>query len=105
VTEVLGRREVLNMKQLSKKTTAQALAEAALRLSQRVHECYPQAVLTALEVPFTDEDLTIEVSLPEDYSIQDVSDMLIRCCLEIEDELGVSILTQACHAPQAADAG
>jgi hypothetical protein len=93
------------MKPLPKKTRARTLAEAALRLSQRVHECYPQAVLTALEVPYTDEDLTVEVFLPEDYSIQDVSDMLIRCCLEIEDELGVSILTQARHVPQAADAG
>jgi hypothetical protein len=93
------------MKQRPKKTTARTLAEAALRLSQRVHECYPQAVLTALEVPYTDEDLTIEISLPEDYSLQDVSDMRIRCCLEIEDELGVSILTQASHIPQTADAG
>jgi hypothetical protein len=42
----------------------------------------------------TDEDLTIDVSLPEGYALREVSDNLIRVCLEIEDELGVSILTQ-----------
>jgi hypothetical protein len=59
-----------------------------------VHERYPQAVITALDVPYTDEDLTIEVSLPEGYLLREVNDNLIRVCLEIEDELGVSILTQ-----------
>jgi hypothetical protein len=61
-------------------------------------------VLSALDVPYTDEDLTVEVSLPADYSLQEVSDMLIRLCLEIEDELGVSILTQAAHLPAKAEA-
>ena len=88
------------MKQRTKKAKGRYLAEAALRLSQRVHECYPQAVISPLEVPYTAEDLTIEVSLPEDYSLREVSDNLIRFCLEIEDELGVSILTQASHLTQ-----
>jgi hypothetical protein len=78
----------------TKKSKSRALAEAALLLSQRVHTCYPQAVLTPLEVPYTDEDLTIDVSVPEGYTLREVSDTLIRLCLEIEDELGVSILTQ-----------
>jgi hypothetical protein len=60
-------------------------------------------VLSALDVPYTDEDLTVEVSLPADHSLQEVSDMLIRFCLEIEDELGVSILTQATHLPAKAE--
>lgn len=82
------------MKQKTKKTKGWSLAEAALRFSQRVHEAYPQAVITPLEVPYTDEDLTLEVSLPEGYKWREVSDNLIRLSLEIEDELGVSILTQ-----------
>lgn len=85
------------MKQRTKKTKGRSLAEAALRLSQRVHECYSQAVITPLEVPYTDEDLTVEVSLPEGYSLREVRDNLIRFCLQIEDELGVSILAQASH--------
>jgi len=83
-----------------KKSKSRALGEAALLLSQRVHACYPQAVMTPLEVPYTDEDLTVEVSVPEDYSIWEVSDTLIRLCLEIEDALGVSILTQVSRSPR-----
>lgn len=82
------------MAQRMKKAKGRALADAALRLSQRVHERYPQAVITTLDVPYTDEDLTIEVSLPEGYALREVNDELICVCLEIEDELGVSILTQ-----------
>jgi hypothetical protein len=76
------------------KARERSLAEAVLRLSQRVHERYPQAVITSLNIPYTDEDLTIDVALPEGYALREVSDELIRVCLEIEDELGVSILTQ-----------
>ena len=76
------------------KTKGRTVADAVLRLSQHVHEQYPQAVMTTLEVPYTDEDLTIEVALPEGYELRDVGDDLIRACLAIEDELGVAILTQ-----------
>jgi hypothetical protein len=76
------------------KTKGRALADAVLRLSQHVHQHYPQAVLSMLDVPYTDEDLTIEVALPEGIELREVSDNLIRICLTIEDELGVSILTQ-----------
>jgi len=82
------------MAQRIKKAKGRSLAEAALRLSQRVHENYPQAMITTLEVPYTDEDLTVDVALPEGYALREASDNLIRVCLEIEDELGVSILTQ-----------
>ena len=50
--------------------------------------------MTTLEVPYTDEDLTIEVALPEGYELRAVGDDLIRTCLAIEDDLGVAILTQ-----------
>ena len=86
----------------TKKSKNRALAEAALLLSQRVHACYPQASMTLLEVPYTDEDLTVDVSVPEGYSIREVSDTLIRFCLEIADELRVSILTQVSRLPHKA---
>jgi hypothetical protein len=76
------------------KAKGRALADAVLRLSQYVHQHYPQAVLTMLAVPYTDEDLTIDVALPEGVNLREVSDDLIRMCLTIEDELGISILTQ-----------
>src|SRR5467141_2529117 len=84
----------MKVTQQKKKAKGRTLADAALRLSQRVHERYPHAVMTTLDVPYTDEDLTIEVSLPEGYALREANDELIRFCLEIEDELGVSILTQ-----------
>ena len=76
------------------KAKGRALADAALRLSQHVHECYPQAVITTLAVPYTDEDLTLEVAVPEKYELREVNDDLIRLCLAIEDDLGITILTQ-----------
>ena len=76
------------------KTKGRTVADAVLRLSQHVHEQYPQAVVTTLEVPYTDEDLTIEVALPEGYELRAVGDDLIRTCLAIEDDLGIAILTQ-----------
>jgi len=90
------------MRHKTKKSRSRSLAEAALRLSQWVHERYPEAVITPLEVPYADEDLTIGVSLPEAYSLQKVSDTLIRLCLDIEDELGVTILAQASRLPHEA---
>lgn len=59
-------------------------------------------MITPLEVPYADEDLTIDVSLPEAYSLQEVSATLIRLCLEIEDELEVTILAQASRLPHEA---
>ena len=88
------------MAQRIKGAKGRSLADAALRLSQRVHERYPQAVITTLDVPYTDEDLTIEVSLPKGYALREVNDELIRVCLEIEDELGVAILTQVSRYEQ-----
>ena len=76
------------------KAKGRALADAALRLSQHVHACYPQAVITTLDVPYTDEDLTLEVAVPEQYELREVNDDLIRLCLAIEDDLGITILTQ-----------
>jgi hypothetical protein len=76
------------------KAKGRALADAVLRLSQHVHRHYPQAVLTMLDIPYTDEDLTIDVALPEGVEPREASDDLIRACLAIEDELGISILTQ-----------
>ncbi|MEE8292684.1 MAG: hypothetical protein V3R80_14515 [Candidatus Tectomicrobia bacterium] len=85
------------MSQKAEKTREQSFAEAALRLSQHVYASYPQAVISPLDVPYTDEDLTIEVLVPEQHVLSEVSDSLIRICLEIEYDLGVSILTQAGH--------
>ena len=87
------------------KTKGRTVADAVLRLSQHVHEQYPQAVMTTLEVPYTDEDLTIEVALPEGYELRAVGDDLIRTCLTIEDDLGIAILTQVTRRDAAQRAG
>jgi hypothetical protein len=88
------------MRPTKRKAKGRSLAEAALHFSQRVHDRYPQAVIIPLEVPYTHEDLTIDVALPEGYALRDVRDNLIRLCLEIEDEVGVSILTQVSQLPR-----
>jgi hypothetical protein len=88
------------MSQKTKKSREQSFAGAALRLSQHVYAAYPQALISPLDVPYTDEDLTIEVLVPEQHGLSEVNDSLIRICLEIEDELEVSILTQAGHIRQ-----
>ena len=71
------------MPQRTKKTKVRSLADAALRLSQSVPERYPQAVISPLEVPYTDDDLTVEVAIPEIYALREVSDTLSRFCLKL----------------------
>jgi hypothetical protein len=88
------------MRPTKRKAKGHSLAEAALHFSQRVHEQYPEAVITPLEVPYTDEDLTIDVALPDGYALREVRDNLIRVSLEIEDEQGISILTEVSQLPR-----
>ena len=74
------------------------LAEAALLLSQKIHEKFPEAVISPLELPYNGEDLTVDVGVSEERDLRVVADELIHFSLEIEDKHGISILAQASHA-------
>ena len=73
------------------------LAEAALLLSQKIHEKFPEAVISPLELPYNGENLTVDVQVSEERDLRAVADELIHFSLEIEDRYGISILAQASH--------
>ena len=74
------------------------LTEAALLLSQKIHEKFSEAVISPLELPYNGEDLTVDVRVSEERDLRAVADELIHFSLEIEDRYGISILAQAGYA-------
>ena len=65
------------MRPTKREAQGRSLAEAALHFSQRVHEQYPEAVISPFEAPYTDEDLIIDVALPARYALREVRDHLV----------------------------
>lgn len=74
------------------------LTEAALLLSQKIHEKFSEAVISPLELPYNGENLTVDVRVSEERDLRAVADELIHFSLEIEDMYGISILAQAGYA-------
>jgi hypothetical protein len=73
---------------------AETLAKAAILFCQKTHQTFPGAVVEAIDDHYSDEDLTVEVQVPAGFDKQQVSDELIRIALAVEDEYGVTIVTQ-----------
>jgi hypothetical protein len=80
---------------------AETLAKAAILFCQKTHQTFPGSVVEALDDHYSDEDLTVEIELPAELDKQQVSDELIRIALAVEDEYGVTIVTQAISAKPA----
>jgi hypothetical protein len=71
------------------------LAKAAILFCQKTYAAFPGAVVEALDQHYSDEDLTLEISVPEGTDIRQASDALLRIALEVEDRYGVTIVTRA----------
>ena len=72
-----------------------ALAKAAILFCQKTYAAFQGAVVESLDQHYSDEDLTLEISVPEGTDIRRASDELLRIALEVEDQYGVSIVTRA----------
>ena len=74
------------------------LAKAAILFCQKTYAAFPEAMVEALDQHYSDEDLTLEISVPEGTDIRQASDALLHIALEVEDQYGVTIMTRAVRA-------
>ena len=74
------------------------LAKAAILFYQKTYAAFPEAMVEALDQHYSDEDLTLEISVPEGTDIRQASDALLHIALEVEDQYGVTIMTRAVRA-------
>jgi hypothetical protein len=79
----------------------ETLAKAAILFCQKTHNTFPGVVVKAVDDHYSDEDLTVEIQVPEGLDRQQVADELIRIALTVEDKYGVTIVTQAVPAKNA----
>jgi hypothetical protein len=76
----------------TKETT---LAKAAILFCQKTYAAFPGAVVELIDQHYSDEDLTLEIYVPEGTDVRQASDELLRIALDVEDRYGVTILTRA----------
>ena len=76
----------------------ETLAKAAILFCQKTYKTFPGAVVEAVDDHYSDEDLTVEIQVPEGLDRQQVTDELIRIALTVEDKYGVTIVTRAVPA-------
>jgi hypothetical protein len=74
------------------------LAKAAILFCQKTYAAFPGAVVELLDQHYSDEDLTIEISVPEGTDLRQASDALLHIALEVEDQYGVTMVTRAVRA-------
>ena len=79
----------------TKETT---LAKAAILFCQKTYTAFPGAVVEPIDQHYSDEDLTLEIYVPEGTGLRQASDDLLRIALEVEDRYGVTVLTRAVRA-------
>jgi hypothetical protein len=73
----------------------ETLAKAAVIFCQKVHAAFPAAYIEPLDLHYSDEDLTLAVTLSAEADVSQASDELIRMALEVEDQYGVTIIARA----------
>jgi len=78
------------------------LAKAAILFCQKTYAAFPGAVVEPIDQHYSDEDLTLEIHVPEGTDIRQASDELLRIALEVEDQYGVIILTRAVRGDKGA---
>lgn len=71
------------------------LAKAAILFCQKTYATFPGVVVEAIDQHYSDEDLTLEIYVPEGTDIRQASDELLRIALEVENQYGVTIVTRA----------
>ena len=74
------------------------LAKAAILFCQKTYAAFPGSIVEPIDQHYSDEDLTLEIYVPEGTDIRQASDALLRIALDVEDQYGVTILTRAVRA-------
>ena len=81
---------------------AEKLAKAAILFCQKTYQAFPGSLIEPIDQHYSDEDLTLEIHVPEGTDIRQASDELLRIALEVEDQYGVIILTRAVRGDKGA---
>jgi len=74
------------------------LVKAAILFCQKALSAFPGSSIESLDQHYSDEDLTLEVAVPEGTDIRHASDELTRIALEVEDQYGATIMAWAASA-------
>ena len=74
------------------------LVKAAILFCQKTYAAFPGAVVEPIDQHYSDEDLTLEIYVPEGTDIRHASDELLRIALEVENQYGVTLVTRAVHS-------
>ena len=74
------------------------LAKAAILFCQKTHAAFPGAIVEPIDQHYSDEDLTLEIYVPEGTDVRQASDEVLRIALDVEDQYGVTIIAWAARA-------
>lgn len=72
----------------------ETLAKAAVVFCQKAYAAFPEVQLEPLDLHYSDEDLTLAVSLPAGADVRQATDELLRIALEVEDRYGMTIVAR-----------
>ena len=72
----------------------ETLAKAAVVFCQKAYATFPEVQLEPLDLHYSDEDLTLAVTLPTGAGVRQAADALVRIALEVEDQYGVTIIAR-----------
>ncbi len=61
---------------------------------QKAYAVFPEVQLEPLDLHYSDEDLTLAVTLPSGADVRQAADELLRIALEVEDQYGMTIVAR-----------
>lgn len=73
-----------------------SLAEAVTKLVNSLHHIYPGIKIAPIS-NYEDEDFTVEIVIPKNFSIDQVEETCHQECIKIEDEYDLFILPRVIY--------
>ena len=73
-------------------TNNKSLAEAVTKMVNSLHSIYPGIKVAPISNYKKDEDFTVEIVIPRDFSIDQVEETCHKKCIKIGDEYDLFIL-------------
>ena len=77
-------------------TIEKSLAEAVTKLVDSLHHIYPGIKIKPIS-NYEDEDFTFEITIPKDFSIDQVEEKCHMECIKAEDEYDLFILPKVVY--------
>ena len=74
-----------------------SLAEAVAKFVNALHHIYSEIEISPVP-KYEDEDFTFEITIPKDYSLDEVLETCHKECIKVEDEYDLFILPNVAYA-------